>query len=193
VFQRQARDGAQLRHRRRAAHAARGAGKWPLLRTDDLQARCGFPADGKANPRTSPRASPRGARNLGVKMFEACASPASAAERRVVRRETDRATIAARRSSTAPASGRARSARRAASACRCILAEHFYIVTEPIAGVHHDLPVMRDPDGFIYFKEEVGGLLMGGFEPDGQALGHGRHPERFEFQLLPRTGTSSSR
>jgi hypothetical protein len=27
------------------------------------------------------------------------------------------------------------------------------------------LPVMRDPDGFIYYKEEVGGLLMGGFEP----------------------------
>ena len=44
-------------------------------------------------------------------------------------------------------------------------AEHFYIVTEPIDGVHPDLPVMRDPDGYIYFKEEVGGLLMGGFEP----------------------------
>jgi 4-methylaminobutanoate oxidase (formaldehyde-forming) len=27
------------------------------------------------------------------------------------------------------------------------------------------LPVMRDPDGFIYYKEEVGGLVMGGFEP----------------------------
>src|SRR6202012_191331 len=41
-------------------------------------------------------------------------------------------------------------------------AEHYYIVTERIAGVHPDLPVMRDPDGFIYFKEEVGGLVMGG-------------------------------
>ena len=44
-------------------------------------------------------------------------------------------------------------------------AEHFYIVTEPIAGVHADLPVIRDPDGYIYYKEEVGGLVMGGFEP----------------------------
>ena len=44
-------------------------------------------------------------------------------------------------------------------------AEHFYIVTGRIDGVHPMLPVMRDPDGFIYYKEEVGGLVMGGFEP----------------------------
>ena len=43
--------------------------------------------------------------------------------------------------------------------------EHMYIVTEPIDGVTADLPVLRDPDGHIYCKEEVGGLLMGGFEP----------------------------
>ncbi|MBS1135478.1 MAG: FAD-dependent oxidoreductase, partial [Burkholderiaceae bacterium] len=55
---------------------------------------------------------------------------------------------------------------------------------------HRDLPVMRDPDGYIYFKEEVGGLLMGGFEPHAtpwlQSAEHrGGIPENFEFQLLP--------
>jgi 4-methylaminobutanoate oxidase (formaldehyde-forming) len=49
---------------------------------------------------------------------------------------------------------------------------------------------MRDPDGYIYFKEEVGGLLMGGFEPEAtpwlQSAAHrGGIPENFEFQLLP--------
>ena len=68
--------------------------------------------------------------------------------------------------------------------------EHFYIVTDRIEGVHRDLPVMRDPDGYIYFKEEVGGLLMGGFEPNAtpwlqSALHRGGIPENFEFQLLP--------
>ena len=68
--------------------------------------------------------------------------------------------------------------------------EHFYIVTDRIEGVHRDLPVLRDPDGYIYFKEEVGGLLMGGFEPDAtpwlQSAQHrGGIPENFEFQLLP--------
>jgi glycine cleavage system aminomethyltransferase T len=64
-------------------------------------------------------------------------------------------------------------------------AEHFYIVTEPIAGVHPLLPVMRDPDGFIYFKEEVGGLVMGGFEPLAKPWGMHGIPENFEFELLP--------
>ncbi|HEY6597771.1 MAG TPA: FAD-dependent oxidoreductase, partial [Pseudomonadales bacterium] len=68
--------------------------------------------------------------------------------------------------------------------------EHFYIVTDRIEGVHRDLPVMRDPDGYIYFKEEVGGLLMGGFEPDAtpwlqSARRQGGIPPNFEFQLLP--------
>jgi 4-methylaminobutanoate oxidase (formaldehyde-forming) len=67
--------------------------------------------------------------------------------------------------------------------------EHFYIVTDLIEGVHRDLPVLRDPDGYIYFKEEVGGLLMGGFEPNAtpwlqSAERHGGIPENFEFQLL---------
>ena len=63
-------------------------------------------------------------------------------------------------------------------------------MTDRIDGVHRDLPVMRDPDGYVYFKEEVGGLLMGGFEPDAtpwtQSAQHrGGIPENFEFQLLP--------
>jgi glycine cleavage system aminomethyltransferase T len=64
-------------------------------------------------------------------------------------------------------------------------AEHFYIVTERIDGVHPMLPVMRDPDGCTYFKEEVGGLLMGGFEPKAKPWGMDGIPEKFEFQLLP--------
>ena len=45
-------------------------------------------------------------------------------------------------------------------------AEHFYVVTEALDGVHPDLPLLRDPDGYTYFKEEVGGLVVGGFEPE---------------------------
>src|SRR3546814_16565994 len=41
-------------------------------------------------------------------------------------------------------------------------AEHMYVVTGQIDGVTSDLPVMRDPDAYLYFKEEVGGLAWGG-------------------------------
>ncbi len=64
-------------------------------------------------------------------------------------------------------------------------AEHFYVVTEAVEGVHPDLPVMRDPDGWTYFKEEVGGLVVGGFEPDAKPWkGPDAVPYPFEFQLL---------
>jgi len=63
--------------------------------------------------------------------------------------------------------------------------EHMYIVTNPIDGVSSDLPVMRDADGHIYFKEEVAGLLMGGFDPWAKPWGMGGIPEGFSFGTLP--------
>jgi 4-methylaminobutanoate oxidase (formaldehyde-forming) len=41
---------------------------------------------------------------------------------------------------------------------------HLYLITKPIAGVRHDFPTMRDPDLLVYFREEVGGLITGGYE-----------------------------
>jgi glycine cleavage system aminomethyltransferase T len=63
-------------------------------------------------------------------------------------------------------------------------AEHFYIVTGKIPGVHPMLPVMRDPDGFIYYKEEVGGLVMGGLEPQAKPWKMDPIPSTFQFELL---------
>ena len=45
---------------------------------------------------------------------------------------------------------------------------------------------MRDPDGYIYFKEEVGGLVMGGFEPDAKPWGMDGHSRRFRVPAAAR-------
>ncbi len=64
-------------------------------------------------------------------------------------------------------------------------AEHFYVVTEAIDGVHPNLPILRDPDGYTYVKEEVGGLVVGGFEPKAKPwVAPDALPYPFEFQLL---------
>jgi 4-methylaminobutanoate oxidase (formaldehyde-forming) len=64
-------------------------------------------------------------------------------------------------------------------------AEHFYVVTEQVEGAHRWLPIMRDPDGYTYFKEEVGGLVVGGFEPQAKPwVAPDQLPYPFEFQLL---------
>ncbi len=41
---------------------------------------------------------------------------------------------------------------------------HEYLFTEPIEGVNSGMPQLRDPDNLVYFREEVGGLCMGGYE-----------------------------
>ena len=62
--------------------------------------------------------------------------------------------------------------------------EHFYIVTEPIAGLTA-LPVLRVPDECAYYKEDAGKMLLGAFEPQSKPWGMGGIPPDFEFDQLP--------
>ena len=71
------------------------------------------------------------------------------------------------------------------SACRCTRAEHFYIVTQPIAGLTSGLPILRDADACSYFKEDAGKLLVGWFEPQAKPWGEAGIPEGFAFDQLP--------
>src|SRR5262249_16035845 len=61
---------------------------------------------------------------------------------------------------------------------------HQYVITEKIAGVEPGLATVRDPDRRTYFKEEVGGLVFVGYEPDPIAWDVAVVPEKFEFQLF---------
>ncbi len=162
----------------------------PILRTDDLAGAVWIPGDGKANPTDLTQSLAKGARTRGARIFEGTRVTG-------VRRHNGR--IAALAWSDGEASGEI--------ACETVVncagqwarelgrvagvnvplhsAEHFYVVTKPIAGVTPSLPVIRDPDGFIYYKEEVGGLVMGGFEPVAKPWNVERIPDGFEFQLLP--------
>ncbi len=47
-----------------------------------------------------------------------------------------------------------------------------------------NLPTLRDPDRLTYWKEEVGGLVMGGYEPNPKPWAVEGLPQNFEFQLL---------
>jgi 4-methylaminobutanoate oxidase (formaldehyde-forming) len=163
--------------------------KYPVMRTDDLQGAIWLPGDGKANPADLCMSLAKGARNRGVKMIEGVEVTGVITER-------------------GPRGPRAAGVRTAQGEVRCEVlvncagqwarqfgrlagvnvplfsAEHFYIVTGRIEGVHPMLPVMRDPDGFIYYKEEVGGLVMGGFEPQAKPWKMDPIPADFQFQLL---------
>src|SRR5258708_32938537 len=62
--------------------------------------------------------------------------------------------------------------------------EHKSVIPETVAGVIAGMAPIRDPDRRTYFKEEVGGLVFGGYEPNPIAWAEGDVPETFEFQLF---------
>lgn len=43
-------------------------------------------------------------------------------------------------------------------------AEHYYLITEEIKDLPKNMPVLEDPSSYGYFREEVGGLMIGLFE-----------------------------
>ncbi len=159
---------------------------WPVMATDDLVGAVWLPGDGKANPTDLTQSLAKGARNGGARIFERVKVTGISVKNGVACGvETDHGDIAAE----IVVNCAGQWARKVGLMCGVSVplhsAEHMYIVTGRIEGVHPDLPVMRDPDGFIYFKEEVGGLVMGGFEPHAKPWGMNGIPENFEFALLP--------
>ena len=64
---------------------------------------------------------------------------------------------------------------------------HQYLITRPVPGeeLPRETPVVRDPDNLVYVREEVGGYLVGGFEPHPKAWRLDDVPWEFTQQLLP--------
>ncbi|HSW05953.1 GcvT family protein [Aquabacterium sp.] len=167
---------------------------YPVMRTDDLQGAIWIPGDGKANPTDLTMSLAKGARNRGATLVEdveviAVHTADGPSGRRVtgvqVRREGGETQEIVCEVLVNCAGQWARQFGRLAGVnVPLYSAEHFYVVTGRIDGVHPMLPVMRDPDGFIYYKEEVGGLVMGGFEPVAKPWTVEPIPSTFQFQLL---------
>ena len=166
--------------------SAREAGeRYPILRTDDLQGGLWLPGDGKANPADLCMSLAKGARNRGVTIQEGIQVTGVLTERgKVVGIRTAQGEVRCAVLVNCAGQWARQFGRLAGVNVPLYSAEHFYIVTGRIDGVHPMLPVMRDPDGFIYYKEEVGGLVMGGFEPQAKPWKVDPIPDHFQFQLL---------
>ncbi|GAA4066487.1 FAD-dependent oxidoreductase [Nonomuraea soli] len=155
---------------------------YPILRTDDLQGAIWLPGDGTVNPTDLTQSLAKGARQRGARVFERTRVTGIEPGYTVV---TDQGTIEAE--VVVNCAGQWAKAVGAMAGVNVPLhsAEHFYVVTERIEGVRPDYPILRDPDGYTYVKEEVGGLVVGGFEPEAKPwVSPDSLPYPFEFQLL---------
>jgi len=169
---------------------AQARGRYPMLETSDLAGALWLPGDGRANPADLTAALARGARMRGAVIAERVrVTGITISEdyggRAVTGVTTDAGPVEAEIVVNCAGQWAKQVGALAGVNVPLHSAEHFYVVTEQIPGVHRDLPVLRDPDGYTYFKEEVGGLVVGGFEPEAKPwVAPDKLPYPFEFQLL---------
>ncbi len=166
---------------------------YPIMDTAGLLGGIWLPGDGRANPADLTAALAAGARARGAAIRERTrvtgitTRPCAGLPGRVVTGvRTDQGDVEAE----VVVNCAGQWAKQVGAMCGVNVplhsAEHFYAVTDQVDGVHPDLPVLRDPDGYTYIKEEVGGLLVGGFEPQAKPWASpDALPYPFEFQLLP--------
>ena len=160
--------------------------RYPILETSDLVGAIWLPLDGTANPTDVTQSLAKGARMRGAQIFERVrVIGVSTRDGVVTGVQTDQGDIEAQ--IVVNCGGQWAKAIGAMCGVNVPLhsSEHFYVVTEQIEGVHRMLPILRDPDGYTYMKEEVGGLVVGGFEPVAKPwVAPDQIPYPFEFQLL---------
>jgi heterotetrameric sarcosine oxidase gamma subunit len=159
---------------------------WPLAYVGDVQAAFYFPRDGRVNPTDVTRALARGARQAGVRILERC--PVSAIERtdgRVSAVQTPLGRIATATVVNCAGMWSREVGRLAGVDVPLQAAEHYYLISEPVAGVHPELPILRDPGRSTYIREEAGKLMVGIFEPLAKPWNVERIPADFTFGEIP--------
>ncbi|MCV7251108.1 FAD-dependent oxidoreductase [Mycobacterium hackensackense] len=159
---------------------------YPVMRVDDLAGAIWLPGDGKANPTDLTLALAKGARLRGARVFEHVrVTGVDLRDGVVTGVRTDHGDIETEIVVNCAGQWAKQVGALAGVNVPLHSAEHFYVVSETISGVHTDMPILRDPDGYTYFKEEVGGLVIGGFEPEAKPwVSPDALPYPFEFQLL---------
>src|SRR4051794_35322189 len=163
---------------------------WPPMAVDDLLGAIWLPGDGRVNPADLTQSLARGAQQRGAIVVERVRVTGidvadGPAGRRVTGLQTDAGSLECELVVNCAGQWAKAIGDLAGVTVPLHSAEHFYVVTDPVAGVHPDLPIMRDPDGWTYFKEETGGLVVGAFEPDAKPWrAPSDLPHPFEFQLL---------
>src|SRR5260221_7408420 len=159
---------------------------WPLMDISDLVGAAFLPTDGQVNPSDITQSLAKGARMRGVRIFE---------DTNVLGIELDGGRVKA----ISTARGRVRCevvvncagqwARQVGAMAGVnvplVSVQHQYLITDAIPGIERGLPTLRDPDRLTYYKEDVGGLVMGGYEPNPRPWALEGIPENFNFQLLP--------
>ena len=159
--------------------------RYELIRTDDLYGGIYIPSDGYANAVDITQALAKGARAGGARIFQ---------NQKVTAILNDGATVTGVRTEAGDITAKTVvicagmwSRDLAANAGINIplhACEHYYVLFESVAGLHPELPVLRDYDACTYYKYDAGKLLVGAFEPTAKPWGMEGIAEDFCFDEI---------
>lgn len=158
---------------------------FPIMSLDKVIAAAIVPSDGSAEPTGITQSLAKGARNRGAKII--CGTTVTGVQIKngaVYAVETDKGTVKCEYMVNCAGIWARNFAAMAGVNIPLIPVQHQFLISEKVDGLPKDLPTLRDPDNLIYYKEEVGGLVMGGYEPNPIPWKSQGVPSDFESRLL---------
>jgi len=159
---------------------------FPPMSTDGVVAAAYIPDDGYLDPSQLTFSLADAARRLGAQIVvRTSVTGIETRDGRVVAVETDKGRIECEVVVDAAGMYAPEIARMVGVDLPIIPYGHQYLITEPFVPALELLPTLRDPDNLIYFRSEVGGLVMGGYERKPAPWALDGIPDGFEAQLLP--------
>ena len=160
---------------------------WPDIHLDDVVSAFHVPSNGQVNPLDVTVALAKGARVMGAAIFENTrVDRLDIRDGKVVAVVTDQGTIATSQVVIAAGMWSHYFAKAHGITVPSYACQHWYIVTEPIANLPSDLPILNISEDRTYWKEDAGKLLIGAFEAEGKNYARDHEiPDSFEFDELP--------
>lgn len=159
---------------------------YPGIDTSDLVGGLHLRNDGQTNPIDTTMALAKGARMNGATVREGVTVTKILTDGdKVTGVETNHGTIKAKKVVLTGGLWSRDLAKQVGVVLPLFACEHYYVVTEAIGGLPTSLPIMRDLDHGVYFKEDAGKLLIGFFEDNANPLPMSKLPNDFSFGELP--------
>ncbi|MHB1129899.1 MAG: GcvT family protein [Ilumatobacteraceae bacterium] len=138
---------------------------FPLAQTDDVLAGFYVAGDGRVNPVDATMSMAKGARQQGVTIAQGVTVlGVNTRNGAVCSVTTSHGTIECEFVVNAAGMWARQLGEKSGVTIPLQAAEHYYLITEQMDGIDPNMPVLEDPARFGYYREEVGGLMIGLFE-----------------------------
>lgn len=158
---------------------------WPQLDAAGVIAGFYTANEGRADPANVAMSLAKGARNAGARVYEGVrVTGITKRDGRVAGVVTSHGNVEAEYVVNAAGMWARQLGALAGVTVPLQACEHAYLLTEPF-GVSSELPILEDPDRYAYYREEVGGLMVGLFEPVSAPWSVDVIPDDFSFGEIP--------